>query len=160
MAEQRAPEPGKLQFVRQMLQRDPKADERSINQAWKGAGYEGSISRSSVNQVKTKLGMTSPGLGHAKQRTPDPAAAPARGESRAPASTKSPADDGKAATPEPAAPPAAAPEVDGRDREIAELESEFDRVLFRAMALGNLPAVEEAIRKARRLFILSTGGRP
>lgn len=160
MAEKRAPEYGKLQFVRQMLQDDPKANERSINQAWKEAGYEGSISQSSITQVKAKLGMTRPGLGRAKQRTPEPEATPARGGSRTPAPTKSPADDGKAAATVPAAPLAAAPEVGGRDREIAEFEREFDRVLFHAMALGNLPEVEEAIRKARRLFILSTGGRP
>src|SRR5512135_3848214 len=49
---------GKTTFVRDLLQRDSRANERSINAAWKAAGNEGTISGTLVSKIRKDLGLT------------------------------------------------------------------------------------------------------
>jgi hypothetical protein len=49
---------GKTTFVRDLLQRDSRVNERSINEAWKAAGNEGTISGTLVYKVRKDLGLT------------------------------------------------------------------------------------------------------
>src|SRR5512135_1550205 len=49
---------GKTTFVRDCLQRDSRANERSINEAWKAAGNDGTISGTLVFKIRRDLGLT------------------------------------------------------------------------------------------------------
>ena len=49
---------GKTTFVRDLLQRDSGVNERSINEAWKAAGNEGTISGTLVYKIRKDLGLT------------------------------------------------------------------------------------------------------
>ena len=125
MAESRNREKGKLEFVEQILTRDPKANEETVNAAWQSAGHPGRISRSSIGMVKAKLGLTDPTRSRFKAKS-------------------------KSDAPRRAAPPEPLPTADAGDRGRVQedLEMEFDRILFRVMGLGDLPEVEDLIRRA------------
>ena len=52
---------GKTAFVRDLLQHDSRANERSINEAWKAAGNDGTISGTLVSKIRKDLGLTGKG---------------------------------------------------------------------------------------------------
>src|SRR5512135_2004 len=52
---------GKTTFVRDCLQRDSRANERSINAAWKAAGNDGTISGTLVSKIRREMGLTGKG---------------------------------------------------------------------------------------------------
>jgi len=49
---------GKTSFLKELLNDNPQADARSVNAAWKAAGFEGTISQSLVTRVRSELGLT------------------------------------------------------------------------------------------------------
>jgi hypothetical protein len=52
---------GKSAFVRELLGRDPEADEQAVNEAWQKAGNQGTISNSLVYKIRSGLGLTGKG---------------------------------------------------------------------------------------------------
>ena len=49
---------GKTGFVKEFLNDNPQANAQAVNDAWKAAGFEGTISHSLVTQVRSQLGLT------------------------------------------------------------------------------------------------------
>ena len=45
-------------FVKEYLNDHPLGDVDAANAAWQGAGFDGTISPTLVNQIKSKLGLT------------------------------------------------------------------------------------------------------
>ena len=127
----------KTGFVEDYLKKNPDANEKAVNEAWREAGHEGSISGTLVYNVKGKL------FGGKK--------AAAGGKA-----TKKPAATGttakRAAEPVEQTPTGVARPKARAGKGTEDLEAEFDRLLFRVME-RDMPEVEERIREARRRVI-------
>ena len=136
--------PGKQDFVRRALLAEPDADLDAINRAWRKSGRDGSIGRTTFGKVRAGGargdGPGGPSAGGRGRPGPAPGPTPPpagpRPEERAPGSTPG-------------------PDPEGRRRTLGEIERGLDRLLFRAMALGDIVDVEEALRGVRRLVVLA-----
>jgi hypothetical protein len=49
---------GKTGFIKEFLNDNPEANTRAVNEAWKAAGFEGTISQTLVTKVRSQLGLT------------------------------------------------------------------------------------------------------
>jgi hypothetical protein len=49
---------GKTGFVKEYLNDNPQANARAVNEAWKEAGFEGTISNTLVTRMRSELGLT------------------------------------------------------------------------------------------------------
>jgi hypothetical protein len=49
---------GKTGFVKEFLNDNPQANARAVNEAWKEAGFEGTISNTLVTRMRSELGLT------------------------------------------------------------------------------------------------------
>jgi hypothetical protein len=58
--------PGKTDFVKKFLQRKPQANTKAVNQAWKAAGMQGTISHPIVSDVRKQLALAGNQPGNAK----------------------------------------------------------------------------------------------
>lgn len=151
---------GKSSFIRELLGRDPKADEEAVNEAWRKAGNQGTISGSLVSKIRSDMGLTGKGrsrngarAGGNQTRTPKRAAG-ARGrkaeqangpesEIGATGSSPTPTQDGDQG----------AARAGDRERLLDEMESDIDDLIHRLKDQGGRPEVEEALRRARRLLV-------
>src|SRR5208282_6807197 len=52
------PTPGKTSFVKQFLNDHPEGTTKAVNEAWKAAGFDGTISPTLVNKTRVLLGLT------------------------------------------------------------------------------------------------------
>lgn len=50
--------PGKSDFIKQLLLKNPQATFKAVNEAWTGAGNEGSISQALVNKMRSEAGLS------------------------------------------------------------------------------------------------------
>src|SRR3954454_4498725 len=50
--------PGKTMFVKEVLLDNRLANTQAVNDAWKAAGMEGSISPTLVNKMRSRMGLT------------------------------------------------------------------------------------------------------
>ncbi len=125
--------PGKSMFVKEYLNDHPQGNVRAINEAWRAAGFKGTISKTVIFKVKASLGLT----GNTEK-------------------SKATATSTKRVTPRKV--PTAAVNVQPRNSDGAhtvvlnELEADIDRLLFKVMAIGNLTEIEDTLRRARRLL--------
>jgi hypothetical protein len=49
---------GKTSFLKELFNDNPQANASSVNEVWKAAGFEGTISQSLVKRVRSELGLT------------------------------------------------------------------------------------------------------
>ena len=155
---------GKTAFVRDLLQRDSRANERSINEAWKATGNEGTISGTLVYTIRKDLGLTGkgqsaggPSVGEAATVKPKPKS-PSKGP-KATRATKS-VEAATVKSNERGAPPkpevkSEAAQTEDKDQVLDEVEEGIDDLIFRLKGLGGRPEVLEALRRARRLLYQS-----
>ncbi len=148
---------GKSSFVRDLLGRNPEADEEAVIEAWQKAGNQGTISGSLIYKIRSGLALTGKGrstdvaAGRPKtQATKSPKAKPA---------TK-PVAQGR---PESNGPPAASttepkPTAGGRGRTLDGVEDRIDDLIFELKDLGGMERAQEALRLARRLVVRSHEG--
>ncbi|MBX6312107.1 MAG: hypothetical protein IRY99_04190 [Isosphaeraceae bacterium] len=135
-----SPAPSKSAFIEEQLRRNSHATEKEINQAWKEAGYEGSISGTLVYRIKDRLGLT--GKHRSSGRRPRMKTAARREPAAEPSREAAPATEPMA-------------RGKGQGRVLDELEADLDNLIFRLKGLGGLEEVEEALRRARRLLVRS-----
>jgi hypothetical protein len=50
--------PNKTEFAREYLTRNPKANHSAVNEAWKKAGREGSVSETLVYRIRSEMKLT------------------------------------------------------------------------------------------------------
>jgi hypothetical protein len=139
---------GKTSFVKEHLIDNPYANSRAVNEAWKSAGMDGTISDTLVNKMKSHLGLT--GNLRGKRRANEEAA-----------TGEKPAYTGKKRGRKPKIATIATTDAgsDGtrtrttsQTRQLAELEVDLDRLLFKVMNLGGLAEIENALRETRRML--------
>jgi hypothetical protein len=127
---------GKSLFVKEVLNSNPKANPAAVNRAWEEEGMEGSISSALVNKMRAKLGLTG---NLRKKRKPA-----AEGSVKPTYTGKKRGRKPKVQTDVTVAPTVSNAKL------LTEIEADLDRLLFKVMHRGDLPEVEEAIRKTRR----------
>ena len=153
---------GKTTFVRNLLQRDSGVNERSINEAWKAAGHEGTISGTLVYKIRKDLGLTGKRQSADGSRAGEAAAVKPKSPSKGPKATRA-TKSVEAATVksnERGAPPkpevgSEAAQTEDKDQVLDEVEEGIDELIFRLKGLGGRPEVLEALRRARRLLYQS-----
>ena len=126
--------PGKAMFVKEFLHDHPRSNVRAINEAWRAAGFKGTISKTVVFKVKSSLGLSGNLRGNTKK-------------------SKTSAAAKKLVTPrkETTATVSVQPRVN-RSTVLDELEADIDRLIFKAMAIGNFTEIEDMLRQARRVL--------
>jgi hypothetical protein len=132
----RARDQGKTPFVKEFLHGHPGGSVQDVNEAWQGAGFEGTISPTLVYQMRKQLGLTGDKTGTAAREEAAPAG---NRRGRKPKATTA-ATDGRAGGERRGAPA------------LEDLEADIDRLLFKVMDVGELPKVEEGLRQIRRLL--------
>jgi hypothetical protein len=138
----KARDQGKTPFVKEFLNDHPEGNVEAVNEAWKAAGFDGTISPTLVYQMRKQLGLTDKLRGKAGKTE----AAPSTGKKRGRKPKEATATiDGKPAG-------QAMGRKSGRTSALEGLEAEVDRLLFKVMEVGNLPQVEETLRQTRRLL--------
>jgi hypothetical protein len=132
-----ATSPGKSMFVKEFLHDNPQGNVDAVNQAWLAAGFDGTISPTLVKTMRASLGLT----GNLRANTKK---------------SKTSATSTKRETPrkETAAEVNVQPRMSNSARtvELNELEADIDRLIFKAMGIGDLAEIEDTLRRARRLL--------
>jgi hypothetical protein len=143
---------GKGSFIKEVLFDNPLANAVAVNEAWRSSGMEGTISDSLVNTIRSELGLTgnlrkgaSSGRAGGKARS-----STSKTKSKT-ASHKTTGTDASQA----ARPSEKTGRADNRDRFLAAVEGEIDRLIFELMALGGMEKAEDALRFARRVVVRS-----
>jgi hypothetical protein len=138
---------GKSMFVKETLHDNPDANAQAVNEAWKSAGMDGSISATLVSKIRSRMGLT--GKRGRRRKARNSAAANVRNATsgkrrgRPPKSAANQANGMRVSS------------TRGRKSTLEALEVEFDRLLLKVVESGSLPEVENALRKARRLLFLA-----
>jgi len=133
-------------FVKEVLHDNRLANTQAVNDAWKAAGMEGSISATLVNKMRSRMGLTGNLRGGRRKR----ARATATANSETPYTGKRRGRPPKQVVSE--ANDSTRVKTRGRNSRLADLEVDLDWLLFRVVEIGSLPEVEEALRKTRRLL--------
>jgi hypothetical protein len=152
----------KSEFIRQFLGKDPTANTKAVEEAWRGAGNEGSISSALVSNLRSDLGLPSIQRGAAGPSDSDGASKSSRSTARPsrPRNTKR-KPKGRRSSQNGAKPATTAQEPKPRQRNRAgrleELEVDIDRLIAKCMAMGGLEGIEGALREVRRLLFRAQG---
>jgi hypothetical protein len=152
--------PSKTEFLTEFLGKNPTANAKAVNAAWGEAGHPGSISPTLVQKIRSNLKLTgnirrgpraaegnAAGKASLATRGPKKAAAKADGRARSQANGSQPS-------------PAAERRTGARERErvLAEVERDLDRLIYRLMDVGGLESVADELRRVRRVVVRSHGG--
>jgi hypothetical protein len=147
----------KRAFVRDFIRKNRAATRKAVEEAWREAGHEGSISPSLVSTVRRELGLTGkepvgsrPAEGNGASESPRVKVRSSKPRRRG-RGRKSKASDanGRPAT-------GRKPSTGGRDRALAEIEHDIDHRIFKLMTRGGFEAIEHELRKVRRLLYHSS----
>jgi hypothetical protein len=155
---------GKSSFVKEVLFDNPQANTKKVNDAWTKAGMEGRISDSLVSSIKSELGLTrslksepkTPSAESVTRTTKPKKNNQATSKASGPSSARANRAESNGTSAEPA--PARKARMSDRERLLAEVEGDIDRLMFKLMKLGGLEAVEDALRSARRVVVRSHEG--
>jgi hypothetical protein len=156
MATKTKKSPNKTAFVRDFVQKNPTANRKAVEDAWREAGHEGSISSALVSNLRSELGLT--GNLRSGSRTAGSNGTPAsvKAKARRPKHTKrGRGAKGRASGIVVESTEGQMPRSVGRDGALAELERDIDRLIFKLIALGGMEEIEEGLRKVRRLLYRS-----
>ena len=125
-----ASSPGKSMFVKEFLHDNPQGNVAAVNKAWQAAGFGGTISPTVVKTMRASLGLVGDLRRNTKKSTTS-----TTGKKRV----------------IPRSETAAAVNVHSIRLEVLhELEIDIDRLILRAMAVGDLSEFENLLRQARR----------
>jgi hypothetical protein len=145
--------PSKSDFIRDFIRKNRAANQKAVEQAWHEAGHKGTISSALVSTIRRKLGL----IGN-KRGAPRPTGSNGAPEAlQAKAGASKPRRRGRrrtGKTRDANGTPARGrkPLSGGRDRALAEIEQDLDRLVFKLMVLGGFEAIERELRKVRRLL--------
>ena len=131
--------PGKSMFVKEYLHDHPQGNVSGVNEAWKAAGYDGTISLALVDKLRSSMGLTGNLRGGAKMSKPS-----ATGKKLGRPRQATSAQFNRKAAGQPRG------RNGDRTQALLGVETEIDKLLFRVMGIGELPEVEIALREARR----------
>lgn len=149
---------GKTAFVREVLSKNAQANPDAVNQAWREAGHDDSISSSLVQHVRSEMGLTG-NITRRKSGGGDGTSAPQGRQGAGPkekAGGRTPArSGGEGGAAGAARQPEAGARGDERTRVLQKLEGDIDTILFEIKEAGGQPEFEETLRLARRILARS-----
>ena len=149
--------PSKTAFVRAFLRKNPTANRKAVDEAWRKAGHEGSINSSLVSNLRRELGLTGNKQGASKVIDGYGAAESPKATGRNSKPRKrGRSDNGKASGANATPATGRKPRSGDRDQALAEIEGDIDRLIFKLMVVGGLEDIEDQLRKARRLLYRSS----
>jgi hypothetical protein len=125
--------PGKTMFVKEFLNDHPQGNVDAVNEAWQAAGFDGTISPTLVNKTRALLGLTGNIRGNTKKSK-----SLVTGKKQIPRRESTAVVNGKARG--------------SRSAILEDIEADIDRLIFKAMAIGDLTEIEDSLRRARRLL--------
>jgi hypothetical protein len=135
--------PGKTSFLKEFLHDHPQGNTQAVNEAWKAQGFAGTISTALVNKTRASMGLTGNLRGKPKKtKTAAKAKAPYTGKKRG----RKPKETTAAVNGRPRG------RKSGRTLALTDLEADIDRLLFKAMEIGNLTGIQDSLRRVRRLL--------
>jgi len=144
---------GKTAFVTNYLSNNPLANARSVNDAWRAAGRDGSISDTLVGKVRSRLGLAGnlrrPRTARTAVETPTRSEGPGKKRGPKPKSARPERERALFNAKPGGQPPAKAA---NRRTQMASLETEIDQLLFKVMNLGGMSEIEDSLRHTRRLL--------
>jgi len=156
---------GKSAFLKEFFVDHPDAGISAINDAWREAGNEGTISDSLTSKIRRNLGLSGKGRDTAEAKG---------GFGAGKRSSATPKSKSNSTGPKAAGPTAAksngtvttetlhrsserqSPEED-RTKLLIRLENEIDDMIHEIRVAGGLPEFEESLRRARRILVRSHG---
>lgn len=151
----------KTDFVKEVLQADPTANPKVVNDAWREAGREGTISGTLVHMVRANLGLT----GMLRPRTKAPSSDNEQRPAETKPGTRARVRQSRAnaqVTPRSRLPamrfarfPRQRLGSAERNRLLEEMEGAIDHLIFTLMDIGGMEDVETALRRVRRLIVRS-----
>src|SRR5262249_26937556 len=110
------------------------------------AGHEGPISPSLVSNLRRELGLTGDKQGGSRPADGNGVAGPPKGRKSKPKKRRrsvTPATERK-------------PLSGRRDKAMAEIEGDIDRLIFKLMDVGGMEGIEDELRKVRWLLYRSS----
>jgi hypothetical protein len=134
----RARDQGKTSFVKEFLNDHPEGNVKAVNAAWTESGFDGSISGTLVNKMRSQLGLTGNLRGKSRAAGSRPYTGKKRGRKPKGFATQTSNGSGTGRSPR------------ARMPKLEELEADIDRLVFKVMGIGDLPEVEESLRQVRR----------
>ena len=163
MATTTARNKGKTEFVKEVLGKNPRANTTAVNEAWTSAGRDGIDQRDPGQQAKVVTGVGGqPPFQEQEQdrsiRQSKRRRTPARNAvgSRRSMTTRDRRFARIQSNGRKTEQPANKVELRGKTNRhhgsLEELEADIDRLLFKVMGLGGLSAIEESLRRTRRLL--------
>ena len=130
--------PGKAMFVKEFLNDHPEGNLKAVNEAWRAAGFHGAISKTVVFKVKSSMGLTGDIRPNTKKSKTSAAAkrlATARKETTATVGVQPRGNSGI------------------RTVVLNELETDVDRLIFRAMAIGGPHGVRGFVEAGKKVAL-------
>ena len=126
--------PGKTMFVKEFLNDHHQGNVTDVNEAWKAAGFTGTISRTLVDKTRALLGLTGNLSGKTKK-------------------ARKSATGKKLGRPRKETTAAVNVKPRGNRSTVLEgIETDIDRLIFKVMGIGDLSEIEDTLRRARRLL--------
>jgi hypothetical protein len=144
----------KSAFVRDFIQRNPSANRKEVEEAWRKAGHEGPISSALVSNLRRELGLIGSPSSDSKKAEGDGAPEPVKTTERKPKRRKR-GRRAKASGMVAAHATEPKPRTGGRDGVLAGIERDLDHLIFKLMGAGGMERVEDELRKVRRLLYRS-----
>jgi hypothetical protein len=133
--------PGKTSFLKEFLHENPQGNVAAVNAAWQAHGFAGTISPALVNKTRASMRLTGNLRGKPKQTwTAAKAKAHYTGKKRG----RKPKETTAAVNGQPGG------RKSGRTLALTDLEADIDRLIFKAMEIGNLTEVEDLLRRVRK----------
>jgi hypothetical protein len=147
----------KSAFVRDFIQKNPTANRKAVEGAWRKAGNEGPISSALVSNLRRELGFIGSQSSRSKKAEGDDAPESVKSTGRKPKRRKRrrrAMASGMVAAPA----PEPKPRSGGRDGVFAGIERDLDHLIFKLMGVGGMESIEDELRKVRRLLYRSYSG--
>jgi hypothetical protein len=135
-----ATSPGKSMFVKEFLNDHPHGNVKAVNEAWQTAGFDGTISKTVVEKARALLGLTRSLRGN-NMKSNSSAAGKKRGRPRK--KTAAAGSEQRRSI------------IGARTAVLNDLEADIDRLIFKAMAVGDLVEIEDSLRRTRRLLYVA-----
>ena len=146
----------KTAFVRDLIRKKPTANRQAVEEAWREAGHEGPISSALVSNLRRELGLTGNLRGGSRAARGMGAAESPRAKARAPNSRRRGRSHiGRATGANATSATGRKPLSRGRNKALAEIEEDIDRLIFKLMVVGGSEGIEHELRKVRHLLYRS-----
>jgi hypothetical protein len=143
--------PSKSAFVRDYIGKNPTANRKAVEEAWRKAGHKGPISSALVSNLRRALGLIRSPSSGSEDAGGDGAPESVKSTGRKPKRRKR--GRGAKASGMVAAPAMETKSRSGRrDGVLAGIERDLDHLIFKLMGAGGMETIEDELRKVRRLL--------